>query len=82
MLQEVALPREIIAEVDGLYPGLDDNRRGHETTRRLITRMVEDVIAQTRANLVALSPSCVGDIYAAGRTTAEFSAEMAKWRRN
>jgi len=78
MLREVGLPREIIDEVDRLYPGLDDSRRGHETTRRLITRMVEDVIAQTKANLVSLQPSGVAEIYAAGRTMAEFSPEMAK----
>jgi dGTPase len=77
MLREVGLPRDIIDEVDRLYPGLDDNRRGHETTRRLITRLVEDVIGQTKANLVSLKPSCVDDIYTAGRTMAEFSPEMA-----
>ncbi|GAB4351098.1 MAG: deoxyguanosinetriphosphate triphosphohydrolase [Oricola sp.] len=77
MLRDVALPREILDEVDSLYPGLDDSRRGHETTRRLITRMVEDVIAQTKANLAALDPAGVNDIYRAGRAMAAFSPEMA-----
>jgi dGTPase len=40
--------------------------------------MVEDVIAQTKANLVLLNPSNADDIYAAGQTMAEFSPEMAK----
>ena len=77
MLREVTLPREILKEVDSRYPGLDDNRRGHETTRRLITRMVEDVIGQTRANLEAVKPAGVQEVYAAGRTLATFSKEMA-----
>ena len=77
MLREVALPREILEEVDSRYPGLDDNRRGHETTRRLITRMVEDVIGQTRANLDAVKPASVREVYSAGRTLATFSREMA-----
>lgn len=78
MLKEVALPREIIAEVDARYPGLDETRRGHETTRRLITRMVEDVIGRTKANLAALKPQSAEDIYSAGRAMAEFSPEMAE----
>ena len=77
MLKQVGLPRDILEEVDSRYPGLDNTRRGHETTRRLITRMVEDVIAQTRVNLAALDPRDVADIYRAGRTMAEFSPEMA-----
>jgi dGTPase len=77
MLREVTLPREILDEVDGLYPGLDDSRRGHETTRRLITRMVEDVISQTGANLDRLKPASVTDIYEAGETMAVFTPEMA-----
>lgn len=77
MLREVGLPRDILAEVDSRYPGLDDSRRGHEMTRRLITRMVEDVIGRTAANLAALRPGTVADIYGAGRTMAEFSPEMA-----
>ncbi|MFZ2102033.1 MAG: deoxyguanosinetriphosphate triphosphohydrolase, partial [Oricola sp.] len=45
--------------------------------RRLITRMVEDVIARTKANLERRKPSHVKDIYAAGETMATFSPEMA-----
>ncbi|QKV17747.1 deoxyguanosinetriphosphate triphosphohydrolase [Oricola thermophila] len=81
MLREVTLAREILDEVDRLYPGLDDSRRGHETTRRLITRMVEDVIARTTQNLSELEPTSVEDIYRAGRTMAEFSPEMASLER-
>ncbi|WP_421849105.1 deoxyguanosinetriphosphate triphosphohydrolase [Oricola sp.] len=78
MLADVRLARDIIAEVDGLYPGLDDNRRGHETTRRLMTRMVEDVIVQTQANIARLAPQSAGDVYRAGETIARFSDEMAE----
>jgi dGTPase len=77
MLRDVTLTREILDEVDALYPRLDEGRRGHETTRRLMTRMIEDVIAQTRENLGILQPGFVDDIYNAGRTIAHFSTEMA-----
>lgn len=78
MLHDVTLTRGILDEVDARYPGLDDARRGHETTRRLMTRMVEDVIAQTKANLERLRPQSVEDVYAAGETIARFSGEMAE----
>jgi dGTPase len=78
MLRDVELTRDILDEVDRLYPGLDDNRRGHEATRRLMTRMVEDVIVQTQENLTALNPRSVGDVYRAGKTTAGFSPAMAR----
>ena len=43
----------------------------------MITRMVEDVIGQTRANLEEVRPASVHDVYGAGRTLATFSPDMA-----
>ena len=37
-------------------PDLDPGRLAHELVRRLITRMIEDVIAETGRRLRALSP--------------------------
>ncbi|TCD12343.1 deoxyguanosinetriphosphate triphosphohydrolase [Oricola cellulosilytica] len=81
MLRDVRLTRDILDEVDGRYPELDDARRGHETTRRLMTRMVEDVIRQTQKNIDRVRPESVIDIYAAGETLGSFSPDMAALER-
>ena len=38
----------IIHEVDAAYVRIDEFRRAHEVVRRIITRMIEDVIAESR----------------------------------
>jgi len=68
---------EIVAEVEALYPGVDRRRLGHETNRRLIDRMVADLVAETRRRLAALAPASVDDVRQAGRPLAAFSPEMA-----
>jgi dGTPase len=77
MLDEVALPGRLLAEVRALYPGLDPVRTGHELMRRQITRMVENVILAAHANLDAVGPQSVEDVRAAGRTIVTFSDDMA-----
>jgi dGTPase len=42
----------LLAEIDAAYPGLDEQRTTHELQRRIITRFVEDVIAESRRRLV------------------------------
>jgi dGTPase len=56
-LGEVAFIAEILAEVDGRYPGLETARRIHEVVRRVITRLVEDVIAESSRRLAELAPT-------------------------
>jgi len=77
MLKEVALPAEILAEVEARYPALDSVRTGHELLRRQITRLVEDVIVTARATLEELAPQSPEDVHAAGRTIVTFSTAMA-----
>src|SRR5688572_7899589 len=50
----IALVRETLA---GVSAGLDEARRVHEPVRRVIARMIEDVIVEMRARLAALSPA-------------------------
>lgn len=76
LLKEVELVGEQLATVDRLYPDLDQTRRGHETTRRVMTAMVEDVIHMTGENLRLLNPQSVDDIYNAGQTIVSFSSVM------
>ena len=76
MLKQVDIAAAPLALVDGLYPNLDESRRGHETTRRVMTAMVEDAISTTLKNLDEVKPLNVTDIYDAGRTLVGFSPEM------
>ncbi len=77
MLDAIALPASILAEVRARYPGLDKVRTGHELMRRQITAMVEDAIETAQANLDALAPESVADIHDAGRPMVTFSDGMA-----
>ena len=52
-LAEVPLAGPIIAGIRRQYPGLETARVIHETVRRMIGQMVEDVIAETGARIAA-----------------------------
>jgi dGTPase len=49
----------------------------HELGRRLITQMIEDVIAETSGRLQTLAPRSADDVRYADRQVVAFSAEMA-----
>ncbi|MEO1747681.1 MAG: deoxyguanosinetriphosphate triphosphohydrolase [Pseudomonadota bacterium] len=78
MLKQVPLAGEALSEVDQIYPALDEERRVHEMSRRVMTKMVEDVITSTLHNLGDLNPKSVRDIHEAGRTMVAFSTGMAE----
>lgn len=73
----LALVDDILGEFDRAHPGVDPVRRAGELMRRLITRMVNDVVAETRRRVAALAPCCVEDIRRAGAPMAGFSPDMA-----
>src|ERR1700676_665861 len=50
-LADVPLVGPVFHEVAAQYPGLDQSRLIHESIRRLIDRMVRDLVAQTRSRL-------------------------------
>ena len=55
-LDEVALFARHAADVRAKYPGLDDRRLVHETIRRMINHLVEDLLAETRHRLAEHAP--------------------------
>jgi dGTPase len=61
-------------QISGDDPG---GRRVYEITRRMITVMIADLVAQSRTRLSALSPHTPDDIRKAARATVAFSAAMA-----
>ncbi|HTT48013.1 MAG TPA: deoxyguanosinetriphosphate triphosphohydrolase [Pseudolabrys sp.] len=73
----VPLVGDIVAEIDRQWPALEAARRGHETMRRLITRMIEDVIAETERRVAVHKPSA-GEVRKAKGPLVEFSPPMKK----
>jgi len=77
-LRTVPLLAELLLEIDRLGPGLDPSRRIHELTRRVITRLVEDVVAEGERRLSHLNPASVDDVRAADAAVVAFSPGMAE----
>ncbi|HTZ36339.1 MAG TPA: deoxyguanosinetriphosphate triphosphohydrolase [Stellaceae bacterium] len=75
-LADVPLVGPVFREVRERYPGLEEPRLIHEAIRRMIDRMVRDMVAETRARLADAKPESADDIRALGRPVAAFSAAM------
>jgi dGTPase len=75
-LADVPLVGPVFEEVAGHYPGLDQSRLIHESIRRLIDRMVRDLVAQTRASLVESQVRSADEVRGLGRPIAAFSETM------
>jgi dGTPase len=73
----VPLLDEILREIAAQHPRLDPGRHAHELMRRLITRMIEDVIAQSRRHLDELQPDSADAVRGAARPVVGFSPAMA-----
>jgi len=66
----------MFGEVAERYPAIEESRLIHECVRRLIDRMVSDLLAETRARLAAAAPASAAEIRRLGRPVAAFSAAM------
>ena len=75
-LAEVPLVGPVFAEVGARYPGLEEPRLIHEAIRRLIDRMVRDLIAETGRRLAASGVRSVDEVRRLGQPVAAFSPEM------
>ncbi|BBE71602.1 deoxyguanosinetriphosphate triphosphohydrolase [Oharaeibacter diazotrophicus] len=75
--EEVPLVGDFLRDIRRRYPGLDRARTIHELTRRLITAMVEDVIATGIAGLETIGARSAADVRAADRAVVVFSPAMA-----
>jgi dGTPase len=72
-LADVPLVGPIIERVRTTYPDLELARIIHETVRRMIDAMVNDVLAETRRRIVDGNPQSVEDIRAHGEAYVAFS---------
>ena len=77
-LSDAPLAGPIAAEVARLAATARDGRAIYEVTRRMITVMVADVVAQSRDRLAKLAPGSPDDIRAAPTATIAFSDAMAR----
>jgi dGTPase len=75
-LADVPLVGPVFHEVTQRYPGLDEPRLIHESVRRMIDRMVRDMVAETRSRLADAKVKSADDIRALGRPVAAFSESM------
>src|SRR6185369_8896145 len=75
-LASVPLAGEVLAAVRARYPGIAEDRLVAEAIRRLIDRMVADLLAETRDRLAALRPASADEVRRAGKPLVAFSAAM------
>jgi len=76
-LAGVPLAGDLLADIRARYPALDRSRTTHELMRRVITRLVEDVIALGRDCLASGAYLSAQDVRQAGRTLVGFSSRIA-----
>ncbi len=67
----------LLREVRDQYPGIEPARLTHELVRRLIGKLIEDVIAESTRRLGAAAPTSADEVRAAGNAMVSFSAIMA-----
>ncbi len=72
-LMDVPLVGPVLAAARADHPDLGTHRLIFETVRRLIGRMVEDLLAETRRRVDAASPGSAGDVRRLGRPLVAFS---------
>lgn len=77
-LGEVPLAGAIVGEVKSAFPDAPQRRQAHETVRRLITRTIEDVIANSAAAIADAGIASADDARLAGRPLIGFSPATAE----
>ncbi|MFZ2007388.1 MAG: deoxyguanosinetriphosphate triphosphohydrolase [Stellaceae bacterium] len=75
-LADVPLVGPVFHDVARRYSGLEEPRLIHESIRRMIDRMVRDMVAETRARLHDGGCKSADDVRVLGRPVAAFSAAM------
>ena len=77
-LGDVPLVGQALGQVLKAYPKLETQRVIHETVRRLISAMVNDVLEQTGRNIKSVKPHATEDVRKLGRALVSFSAQMTE----
>jgi dGTPase len=77
-LAAVAALDDILRDIDARYSRLDPARRVHALIRRLIARMIEDVVAESDGRFAAAGSRSVEDVRGAGTPMIAFSGSLAE----
>jgi dGTPase len=80
-LGDVPLAGEALSDVLKHWPHLDRARLVHETTRRVLSWMINDVVEATRRRAAKLRVASPEDVRALGEPLVTFSAQMAEKNR-
>jgi dGTPase len=75
-IRKVPFVGTLLDEIDERYPGLERPRLVHELGRRLVTRFIEDAIAETRRRIAQADVRSIDDVRAAGRSLVGFSPNL------
>jgi dGTPase len=76
-LRSVPLIGELLDEISSRHPGLERPRVIHELGRRIITRFIEDAIAESGRRIEAAGPRTIDEARAAGRPLIGLSPPFA-----
>ncbi len=77
-LGDIPLAGPALAGALALKADLERGRLVHETVRRIISRMIADVVERTRRNAEKHAPRSPDDVRALGRPLVTFSPQMAE----
>ncbi len=80
-LEELELVGPVLDEVRHAHPGIDEQRLIHEAVRRLIDRMVGDLLSETERRLSDLAPNSPTDVRRAAQPVVAFSDAMRQKER-
>lgn len=76
-LRLMPLTAAMIAEIDRRYPALDDDRRGAELVRELISCLIMAVVTESRRRLAKAAPQSADDVRQAAQPLIAFTPEAA-----
>jgi len=77
-LQQLPIVGDALREVRGKYPDIDAGRLVHETVRRIIGTLVEDVLAEAGRRIADLAPQKAEDVRAHDAPVIALSDPMAR----
>ena len=77
-LKVMPLTAEMIAAIDRHYPGLDQDRRGAELVRELISYLIGSVASEARRRIDLARPQSVEDVRHHGEQMVVFSPDAAE----
>lgn len=80
-LEKVELWREVHSRIEESYPGIDPDRKKHQTISALIGRLIRDLCVTTLENITRFGIRNLEDLRRVNRQVVAFSPEVAEMNR-